>query len=80
MVSYQPVDEAWKSGLISVSPGSATMRVDNSTWLNDGQPRKSVRITSKSTFKYGLLVLDAFKMPFGCSTWPACAYLFFSLL
>ncbi|EGF99846.1 family 16 glycoside hydrolase [Melampsora larici-populina 98AG31] len=71
MVSYQPVDEAWKSGLVSTSPNSAKIQVDNSSWLGDGEPRKSVRITSKSTFKYGLLVLDAIKMPFGCSTWPA---------
>ncbi|KAG0142388.1 hypothetical protein CROQUDRAFT_725151 [Cronartium quercuum f. sp. fusiforme G11] len=71
MVTYQTVDEAWKSGLVSTSETSAKMRVDNSSWLGDGESRKSVRITSKSSFKYGLLVLDALKMPFGCSTWPA---------
>jgi hypothetical protein len=48
------------------------MKVDNTSWLATGEGRKSVRLTSKKSFKYGLLVLDAIKMPFGCSTWPAC--------
>ncbi|MBW0521348.1 hypothetical protein O181_061063 [Austropuccinia psidii MF-1] len=78
MVNYQTADEAWKSGLVYVGPSSsnknlitATMKVDNSTWLQDGQNRNSIRLSSKKSFKYGLLVLDVVKMPFGCSTWPA---------
>jgi len=78
LVDYQTAEEAWKNGLISVGPSSvdkslisATMKVDNKSWLQDGQLRPSVRVSSKKTFKYGLLVLDAIKMPFGCSTWPA---------
>lgn len=78
LVEYQPVDAAWKNGLVSVGPSSvdknlvtAKMKVDNTNWLADGQGRKSVRLSSKKRFKYGLLVLDAIKMPFGCSTWPA---------
>lgn len=80
-MEYQPVDAAWKNGLVSVGPSSvdknlvtAKMKVDNTNWLGDGQARKSVRLSSKKRFKYGLLVLDALKMPFGCSTWPACKY------
>ncbi|EHS64519.1 uncharacterized protein PGTG_20981 [Puccinia graminis f. sp. tritici CRL 75-36-700-3] len=77
-VAYQPVNEAWKQGLVSVGPSShdknlitAKMKVDNTNWLAQGEARKSVRLSSKKSFKYGLLVLDALKMPFGCSTWPA---------
>ncbi|PLW58836.1 hypothetical protein PCANC_00258 [Puccinia coronata f. sp. avenae] len=78
LVTYQPVADAWKHGLVSVGPSSldtslitAKMKVDNTSWLATGEGRKSVRLTSKKSFKYGLLVLDAIKMPFGCSTWPA---------
>ncbi|KAI8458037.1 family 16 glycoside hydrolase [Phakopsora pachyrhizi] len=78
MVDYQSADEAWKENLVSVGPSSvdkktksAVMRVDNKSWLGSGQHRKSVRLTSKKSFKYGLLVLDVIKIPFGCSTWPA---------
>ncbi|KAH9471552.1 hypothetical protein Pst134EA_005445 [Puccinia striiformis f. sp. tritici] len=78
LVAYQPVDEAWKNGLVAVGPSShdknlitAKMKVDNTNWLGEGEARKSVRLASKKSFKFGLLVLDAIKMPFGCSTWPA---------
>jgi hypothetical protein len=80
-VAYQPVNEAWKQGLVSVGPSShdknlitAKMKVDNTNWLAQGEARKSIRLSSKKSFKYGLLVLDALKMPFGCSTWPACKF------
>lgn len=78
LVAYQTVDNAWKQGLVSVGPSdnlnglvTAKMKVDDTNWLASGQPRNSVRLSSKKRFKYGLLVLDAIKMPFGCSTWPA---------
>lgn len=48
------------------------MRVDDYTWLPQGANRNSVRITSKETFGIGsLIVLDAVKMPYGPSVWPA---------
>ncbi|KAG0143518.1 hypothetical protein CROQUDRAFT_66126 [Cronartium quercuum f. sp. fusiforme G11] len=59
------------SDTIKNYPLTARMQVDSTTWLKDGQSRKSVRLTSKARFKYGLLILDAVKMPYGCSTWPA---------
>ncbi|KAI8452926.1 family 16 glycosyl hydrolase, partial [Phakopsora pachyrhizi] len=78
MVDYQSADKAWKENLVSVGPSSvdkktksAVMRVDNKSRLGSGQHRKSVRLTSKKSFKYGLLVLNLIKIPFGCSTWPA---------
>ncbi|EGG12275.1 family 16 glycoside hydrolase [Melampsora larici-populina 98AG31] len=59
------------STAIANYPLTARMKVDSTSWLGDGQNRKSVRITSKAQFKYGLLILDAIRMPYGCSTWPA---------
>ncbi|POW09848.1 hypothetical protein PSTT_06502, partial [Puccinia striiformis] len=77
-VDYQAKEAAWKEGLVIVQPSSmdknftsAIMKVDNYTFLEDGKNRKSVRLTSKKSFKYGLVILDVMKMPFGCSTWPA---------
>ncbi|KAI9624352.1 hypothetical protein H4Q26_016922 [Puccinia striiformis f. sp. tritici PST-130] len=86
-VDYQAKEAAWKEGLVIVQPSSmdknftsAIMKVDNYTFLEDGKNRKSVRLTSKKSFKYGLVILDVMKMPFGCSTWPACRQRIFQTL
>ena len=47
------------------------MRVDNSTSLQSGQNRNSVRIQSKKRYNGGLFLLDVIHMPTGCSLWPA---------
>ncbi|EFP89962.2 uncharacterized protein PGTG_16250 [Puccinia graminis f. sp. tritici CRL 75-36-700-3] len=78
MVEYQASEPAWTKGLVILQPSSmdsnftsAIMKVDNYTYLADGQNRNSIRLTSKKSFKYGLVILDVMKMPFGCSAWPA---------
>ncbi|WAQ82268.1 hypothetical protein PtA15_2A585 [Puccinia triticina] len=78
MVEYQASEAAWTKGLVILQPSSmdknftsAIMKVDNYTYLADGQHRNSIRLTSKKSFKYGLVILDVMKMPFGCSAWPA---------
>jgi len=46
-------------------------KVDNTTTLDSGKFRDSVRIHSKTPMKIGSIVIaDIIKMPFGCSTWP----------
>lgn len=48
------------------------MRTDNYTTLPSGANRNSIRITSKQPVTIGSLVLmDASKMPFGPTIWPA---------
>ena len=48
------------------------MRVDDYTWLGNGQKRNSVRVTSKESVKIGsIVVFDAAVMPFGAAVWPA---------
>ncbi|KNZ61963.1 hypothetical protein VP01_132g16 [Puccinia sorghi] len=78
MVEYVDADTAWQEGLVIVQGSSvdknttsAIMKVDNYTYLAEGQKRRSVRLSSKQAFKYGLVVLDVIKLPFGCSVWPA---------
>ncbi|KAI7964942.1 hypothetical protein MJO29_003040 [Puccinia striiformis f. sp. tritici] len=78
LVNYQRSEAAWNKGLVILQPSSmdknftsAIMKVDNYTFLTDRQNRNSVRLTSKKSFRYGLVILDVMKMPFGCSTWPA---------
>lgn len=40
------------------------------TYSGDGR-RPSARITSKQSFRHGLLILDAVHLPYGEGTWPA---------
>lgn len=50
---------------------SVTQKVDNTTKLDAGKFRDSVRIHSKTPMKIGsILIADFIKMPFGCATWP----------
>lgn len=73
MVNFLDSDAAHAAGLVSTTSNGATiMKVDNTTWLGNGQYRNSVRITSKKTFGVGsLVVMDAAKMPYGKGVWPA---------
>ncbi|KAF2641009.1 hypothetical protein P280DRAFT_468689 [Massarina eburnea CBS 473.64] len=52
------------------SDGTAILRVDTSD-KNATTGRRSVRITSKSTYTTGLFIFDVLHSPYGCSTWPA---------
>ncbi|CAE6521138.1 unnamed protein product [Rhizoctonia solani] len=67
-VDYLNKDEASAAGLAYVqSDGVAVIKVDNTTKLEKGQPRKSVRIQSTKQYDNGLFVLDILGMPWGCS-------------
>ncbi|KLO20225.1 glycoside hydrolase family 16 protein [Schizopora paradoxa] len=69
-VDYQNQADATSSGLIDVnSAGNAVMRLETTATVSGN--RKSVRITTQSTFSTGIFVLDAVHMPEGCGTWPA---------
>ncbi|GAA6060519.1 hypothetical protein JCM10212_005600 [Sporobolomyces blumeae] len=71
-VTYLDQDAAKSANLISTSAGSAIMRVDNTTKLDAGKPRDSVRLHSKTAMKMGSIVIADIKtMPWGCATWPA---------
>lgn len=78
MVEYQRSEAAWEEGLVLLKPSSldpnftsAIMKVDDYSFLRDHQNRNSIRLSSKKSFKYGLVILDLIKLPYGCSTWPA---------
>ncbi|CEL57827.1 putative glycosidase C21B10,07 OS=Schizosaccharomyces pombe (strain 972 / ATCC 24843) GN=SPBC21B10.07 PE=3 SV=1 [Rhizoctonia solani AG-1 IB] len=71
-VNYLNKADATAAGLAYVQPdGVAVMKVDNSTKLEKGQARKSVRIQSSKQYDGGLFVADFLHMPYGCSVWPA---------
>ncbi|CUA76819.1 putative glycosidase C21B10,07 [Schizosaccharomyces pombe 972h-] [Rhizoctonia solani] len=67
-VNYLNKEDATAAGLAYVqSDGVAVIKVDNTTTLEKGQPRKSVRIQSSKQYNGGLIVTDILHMPFGCS-------------
>ncbi|CAE7161347.1 unnamed protein product [Rhizoctonia solani] len=67
-VEYLKKEDAVSAGLVYVdSNGVAVLKVDNTTTLQKGQPRKSVRIQSNKQYNGGLFVADFLHMPFGCS-------------
>ncbi|CAE6447912.1 unnamed protein product [Rhizoctonia solani] len=71
-VQYVDSDTAFSEKLAYVtSDDKVVMKVDNTTYLSQGQNRKSVRIQSKKRFNGGLFILDLEKAPHGCGTWPA---------
>lgn len=72
-MNFQTRDNARNKGLAYVDgDGAFVMKVDDQTWLAEGQYRDSVRITSWDKFKQGqILIFDAAHMPTGCGTWPA---------
>ncbi|KAB5592190.1 hypothetical protein CTheo_4341 [Ceratobasidium theobromae] len=71
-VQYVDRDTAFSEKLAYVTgDDKVIMKVDNTTWLSQGQNRKSVRIQSKKRFNGGLFILDLERSPHGCGTWPA---------
>ncbi|GAA5984337.1 hypothetical protein JCM11641_006187 [Rhodosporidiobolus odoratus] len=71
-VEYVSLDDAKSAGLVSTSDKAAMMKVDNTTKLDVGGTRKSIRIASSEAMKIGSIVIaDIVRMPFGCATWPA---------
>ncbi|KAG9058872.1 hypothetical protein FS842_000069 [Serendipita sp. 407] len=72
LVQYVDRDTAFASGLAYVrEDGIAVMRVDNTTWLPEGQKRNSVRVHTTKSYGQGLFIADIVQMPYGCSVWPA---------
>lgn len=71
-VQYVDRNTAYSENLAYVtSDDKVVMKVDNTTWLTQGQNRKSVRIQSQKRFNGGLFILDLERSPHGCGTWPA---------
>ncbi|KAJ3576667.1 hypothetical protein NP233_g284 [Leucocoprinus birnbaumii] len=70
--SYVPRDEAFSKRLVyTLEDGTAIIRGDNDTWLDQGVKRDSVRISTQTRYNTGLFILDLRKAPWGCGTWPA---------
>ncbi|KAG8860355.1 hypothetical protein FRB96_004004 [Tulasnella sp. 330] len=70
-VNYISESQAINNLAYVQSDGVAVMKVDNTTTIQSGGNRDSVRITSKKSYSTGLFVLDLQSMPTGCGTWPA---------
>ncbi|KAG8992833.1 hypothetical protein FRB93_002155 [Tulasnella sp. JGI-2019a] len=71
-VNYVSQSQALDNKLAYVQDdGVAVMKVDNTSTVQSGGNRDSVRITSKKSYSTGLFVLDVASMPTGCATWPA---------
>lgn len=72
MVNYLARDKAINGSVpfAYIENDQAVMRVDNWTWLEQGQYRDSVRISTKKQYNRGLFILDVAHSPYGCSVWP----------
>lgn len=67
-VAYQSKSAATSQKLAYVrSDGVAVLRVDNTTVLQPGQNRNSVRISTTATYTTALMIFDVLNMPWGCS-------------
>ncbi|KAI0257529.1 glycoside hydrolase family 16 protein [Lactifluus subvellereus] len=51
--------------------GKVVMKGDDTTTLQPGQYRESVRVSSKTVYNTGLFILDINRAPWGCGVWPA---------
>ncbi|KAF9524068.1 concanavalin A-like lectin/glucanase domain-containing protein [Crepidotus variabilis] len=70
IVDYIDEGTARGNGLLEVnSAGNAVMRVETTPVVTG--TRKSVRISSKTSFNGGLFIMDSVHMPSGCGSWPA---------
>ncbi|MCJ1320286.1 hypothetical protein MMC15_005624 [Xylographa vitiligo] len=69
-VNYVDQPTAQSDGLINTNNGLVYIGVDN-TNVASGRGRNSVRLESKKTYNYALVVLDLAHMPAGCGTWPS---------
>ena len=71
-VNYVDAATASSTGLTNITADDVIhIKVDNTTVLQPGQNRNSVRIQSKNRYNGGLFILDVIHMPGGCSIWPA---------
>ncbi|KAJ7045452.1 glycoside hydrolase family 16 protein [Mycena alexandri] len=71
-VDYVDRPTAKAMNLSAASETSFLMRADHLNLVHPAdRGRKSVRISSPSTYTDSVLVLDLWHMPAGCATWPA---------
>ncbi|KAI0094915.1 glycoside hydrolase family 16 protein [Irpex rosettiformis] len=69
--NYTTKDFAFANGLAFVENGTVVMKGDNTSELQSGTFRNSVRISSQKLYNSGLFILDLNKAPWGCGVWPA---------
>ncbi|KAH8659418.1 concanavalin A-like lectin/glucanase domain-containing protein [Ilyonectria robusta] len=70
-VEYVDADTANTDGLAGYRDGAVYLGVDTTT-VNPASGRKSVRVTSRQAFTYGLFITDIAHMPGSiCGVWPA---------
>ncbi|KAL8726624.1 MAG: hypothetical protein Q9181_005973, partial [Wetmoreana brouardii] len=70
-VNYVDQATAQSQDLYNVSNGQVTFGVDHAN-IASGRGRNSIRLTSKTQYTHGLVVLDLTHMPASiCGTWPA---------
>jgi len=70
IVDFIDENAARSASLLEInSAGNAIMRVETTPTVSGN--RKSIRITTKTGFNGGLVIMDAVHMPSGCGTWPA---------
>ncbi|OJT12932.1 hypothetical protein TRAPUB_10497 [Trametes pubescens] len=71
-VNYTDKDTAFANNLSFVtSDGRVIMKGDDTTSLQSGVNRNSVRISSQTQYNTGLFILDLNRAPWGCGVWPA---------
>ncbi|KAF5370199.1 hypothetical protein D9615_010056 [Tricholomella constricta] len=71
-VNYVNRSRAFERNLVyTQDDGVVIMKGDDSTWLDKGVYRESVRISSYAQYTTGLFILDLNRAPWGCGTWPA---------
>ncbi|KAF7310936.1 hypothetical protein HMN09_00636900 [Mycena chlorophos] len=72
-VTYVNATYAFENNLAYYDNATNTvvMKGDDTTWLEEGQNRSSVRVSSHAQYNTGLFILDLIQAPFGCSVWPA---------
>lgn len=71
-VDYVDNTTAFANNLSYISwDGKVIMKGDDTTTLQAGQNRESVRVSSNKLYNTGLFVLDINRAPWGCGVWPA---------
>ncbi|KAI0283293.1 concanavalin A-like lectin/glucanase domain-containing protein [Russula aff. rugulosa BPL654] len=71
-VTYVDNTTAFANNLSYISwDGKVIMKGDDTSTLQAGQNRESVRVSSNKIYNTGLFILDINNAPWGCGVWPA---------
>jgi beta-glucanase (GH16 family) len=71
-VTYVDNTTAFAQNLSYISwDGKVIMKGDDTSTLQAGQNRESVRVSSNKIYNTGLFILDINRAPWGCGVWPA---------